>query len=364
MPLYDFSAAQTSNMSNTVKDYEVSPLQTDSATGQKETEFMIKKADLYWGYFNTHADLKSAIIMKAVWVVGKGYTAEPRVQVVLDRIRGNGKETFNDILFNIEICKRVYGNAFLEIITNDKGTFINLKVLDPRSMKVIVNEAGRIKRYEQVNKIANNKVTQKFRPEDILHITHNKLVDQPLGISDIESLEPTLKAEEESFNDVRTVMHRQARPFIIFKIKSDDTSKVDALIDKIDRGVNKGENIYVPDDENILSWEVVQINPSQVIMEWRTDVRNKFYRVLGLPLILFGNAGSTESGGKIEYLAHEQVFARDQKSLELQFYNQTALLFKLVPPVTLLENLQRDEGKDAQNALTFQQNDVTAGAGA
>jgi hypothetical protein len=81
----------------------------------------------------------------------------------------------------------------------------------------------------------------------------------------------------------------------------------------MDAAVNKGENIYIPDDKNTLSYEVIQVNIASTIMAWRDDIRNKFYRTLGLPLIVFGSSGSTESGGKIDYLAHEQVFSHDQK---------------------------------------------------
>jgi hypothetical protein len=83
-----------------------------------------------------------------------------------------------------------------------------------------------------------------------------------------------------------------------------------------------------------------------------------------LPLIVFGSSGSTESGGKIEYLAHEQVFSHDQKFIEDQIWNQLYLRIKLNSPVTLLENLQQDQSKDANQGLELQQSDVTAGRGA
>jgi hypothetical protein len=101
-----------------------------------------------------------------------------------------------------------------------------------------------------------------------------------------------------------------------------------------------------------------------MILTWRDDIRNKFYRAVGMPLVIFGQAGATESGGKIEYLAHEQVFERDQRFLEKQIWNQLFLKIDLLPPTSLLNNLQTDQMKDANQGLEIQPQDVTAGKGA
>jgi hypothetical protein len=177
-------------------------------------------------------------------------------------------------------------------------------------------------------------------------------------------MEQTILAELENFTDLKKIMHRQARPMIMFKLGTDDPTKIAAFVAKMDQAVNKGENIYIPDDKNTVNYEVIQVNVGSDVMAWRDDIRNKFYRSLGLPLIVFGNAGTTESGGKIEYLAHEQVFSHDQKFIEDQVWNQLYLRIKLNSPVTLLENLQADQSKDGNQGLEIQPNDVTAGSGA
>ena len=64
-----------------------------------------------------------------------------------------------------------------------------------------------------------SKVIATFKPSEMFHLSNNRLADQIHGISDIESLDKTLLAELESFDDVTKVMHRQAKPFIIFKLK-------------------------------------------------------------------------------------------------------------------------------------------------
>jgi hypothetical protein len=360
---YGLSNTTISNMSTIVTDITVTPQSTDGATGQDEYTWQNTKWTTYWGYFNTIPELKSALLMKATWDVGKGYETDSETRVILDHISGWGKDTFLDILFNMDLISRLSGDAYAEIIRDkETGTLLNLKVLDPESMKIVVDSKGIIKRYEQVSKITNK--TIKFEPEDIFHLSHNRLADQIHGISDIVSMEQTILAELENFTDLKKIMHRQARPMIMFKVGTDDATKIEAFKNKMDQAVLKGENIYIPDDKSTLSYEVIQLNISSTIMAWRDDIRNKFYRTLGLPLIVFGSSGSTESGGKIEYLAHEQVFSHDQLFIEEQVWNQLYLKIKLNSPVTLLENLQRDERKDANQGLEIQPNDVTAGSGA
>lgn len=364
----NISKAVTTDYENSIDNYEILPKNTDGIGAGKETTYINPLWSTHWAYFNEHPELKSAILMKATWIVGKGYKCDSRTQVILDHIKGAGKETFDEILFNMEVIKRVGRDAYAEIIWQNKathdGVLLNLKVLDPSSIRTHIDSSGMIDHYEQVTKLGD-KITasKKIDPRDMFVLTNNKLADQIHGISDIESLDKTLLAELESFDDTKKIMHTQAKPFIIFKLKTDDETKINALVAKVEDLRNKGNDLFIPDDENILSYEVVQINPSQMILAWRGDIRSRFYRALGLPQVIFGASTGTESGSKVEYLAHEQVFEKDQRYLEKQIWNQLGIKIDLISPVSLLEALQADETKDAQNAIMLQQNDVQAGSG-
>jgi len=367
------NASSSGFTNDTSLEVTIPQLNTDGVTSQKETTWQSYKWAQYWGYFNACSELKSAIIMKAIWNVGKGYDCDNRTRVILGHIKGMGKDTFKEVLFNMDIIRYINGDSYAEIIRDkETGILINLKPLDPGTIRIVVDESGLILRYEQVSKVPTgilNKIKSfilgesviKFKPEEILHLSNNRLADQIHGISDIESIENIIKAEYESFDDMKKIMHRQAKPMIMFKLGTDDSTKIANFIGKMDAATRDGENIYIPDDENAVSYEVVQVNVSQVIMEWRNDIKNKFYRTMGLPQIVFGSSGTTESGGKIEYLAHEQVFEKNQTFLEDQIYNQLGLKINLIPPQTMLDNLQTDQAKDGTNQ--FQQSDLVAGAG-
>jgi len=344
--------------------YEVGAQQVDSARDQKETEWQNPNATKYWGYFNKVGDLKSAFLMKAIWNVGKGYKADNRTKALLDSITGWGKDTFDDILFNMEVCRRVFGDSFAEIIRSDDGILINLKPLDPAVIKIIVNRQGIIQRYEQTDHTLKNTIT-KWQPYEIFHLSNNRLANQIHGISDIEGgVEATIKADEQSFEDLRKIVSFQAKPFIIFKLRTDNETKIKNFVEKVKKARQYGDDMFVPDDENLLSYEVVTVNPSSILMDWRTDLRNKFYRMVGIPLVLFGATGSTESGGKMEYLGHEQVFEHDQRYIEKQIWQQLALRIDLISPTSLLPNLATDQAKDANQGLETQRSDAVAGAGA
>lgn len=354
--------AGLSDQSNIVTDFQGTPRDTDGATGQDETYYQNPNWAKQWGYFNDFPDLKSAIIAKAVWNIGKGWTADPEVTTILENIKGWGKDTFDDILYNMEIIKRVGGDAFAEIIRSADGTIINLKPLDPSSIRIVVDKRGIIKRYEQVNKLPNGtKEIIKFELDEIFHLSNNRLADQIHGISDIDSIEAGLLADGESFTDTKKIMHRQAKPLIMFKVGTDDPTKLNAFISKMDQATQKGENIYIPDDANSISYEVVQINVSPMVMAWRDELRKRFYRVIGLPELLpSGGGDATESGGKIGYLSWEQVVEKEQRFLEMQIYNQLYIKINLIPPATLSMDLQKDNSKDGQG---FQPNDTEAGVG-
>ncbi|MCK9371375.1 phage portal protein [Candidatus Dojkabacteria bacterium] len=333
---------------NQVAAYEVTPVNVDTARDTKETEWVNNRASIQWGWFNSNPDLKSALVMKAIWDVGKGYTADPETMVILDHIKGNGKQTFRDVLFSMEIVKRIYGDSYAEIIKDDDtGELINLKLLNPANMKVIFNEFGDIIRYEQFNANSKSTVT-KWQPEDILHFVNLGMVGQIHGISEIDVLEPTLKADEESFADVRKVMHSQAIPLILWKLKTDDVTTINNFVTKINTARKLGgENVFIPDDDNIVTHELVEINLSQAIFEWRNDIRNKFYRNIGLPQIIPGAGGQgTESESKVIYTAYGNIVENDQKYVEEQIWNQLYLKIDLIPPESLIPQLQSDTRKD------------------
>ena len=173
--------------------------------------------------------------------------------------------------------------------------------------------------------------------------------------------EKIILADEENFNVMQKVARFQAVPFIIFSVKTDNAVSIARFKSNIKSARENQDDLIIPDDENLLDWDTVQVTPSAILMEWRNSLNNQFYQAVGMPLILFGGAGTTESGGKVEYLGHETVFEFGQRYIERQVQAQLGWKINLNSPTTLLENLQADEAKDAQNGIQFQPQDALGG---
>lgn len=356
-----------SNISNAVTtDYSsitetsLGVASVDRAQDLEETRYQNDRFAKDYKAFLTIPKLQSAIFMKAIWTIGKGYTCDGRTKTILDRIDGDGKQTFKEIIFNMLVNAMVGRDSFAEIVRDEETRkILNLKILDPSTIVIVYKANGRIDRYEQINKVK----TTKFSPDEIFHISHKKVMGNTHGISVPEVVENIILADYENFRIMRKLTRFQAVPFIMFKVKSDKASTIETFKQNIRDARESGEDLIIPDDENLLSWEVVQVNPSAILMEWRTSLNNEFYQAVGMPLILFGTAGSTESGGKIEYQGHETVWEKDITDLEDQIRVQLGVTIQINRPQSLLDNLQTDEAKDAQSSLQFQPNDVQAGSG-
>ncbi len=358
----DFDKGVASNYSGQPA-HQIDSQVTDGISESGETPWDNENWAEYWGLFNRVGDLKSALLMKTIWTVGKGWTADTKTTVILDNISGSGKDNFDDILFNSDLIKNINGDSYAHIIRSDDGTLINLKPLAPDSMSTIWSDDGLIDRYEQRSKVKGKK-PKKFKTTEIFHLMNNRLADQIHGISDIDALKKTITADDQSFDDMQKLMHFQVKPFILFKLKTDDTTKIAAFVKKVENARKLGEDLFIPDDDDIVTHDVIQMNPSNILMEWRNNLKNKFYRQVGMPEILFGTSGATESGGKMEVFSHETVFEHNQRYIEKQVWNQLALKIDLIPPTSLLPNLQTDEKKDANQGLELQRGDATPGVGA
>ena len=366
MPLTDISSAQSGNMSANVADFSVNPRNTDAAGDQEETEWINAKWSQWFAYYKEIPELKSAIDMRAIWTIGKGFNknkVDPETAVILDHLSGNGSDTFNTILKNMVITRRINGDAYAEIIRSEDGTLINLKPLDPGSIKIIFDRKGIIKRYEQISKIKGGE-SGRFEVKDIFHLSNKRVADEMHGISDVEAVEKVILARNESFADMRKLMHRYVKPIMGFKIDSDDTAKIDAFAVKMDAVVNKGENIYIPKDT--IEFELISVPSNSTLnpSPWMQDLKNFFYQVVGMPQILMGGGQDfTEASAKISYLAFQQSVEDEQLDIETQFWNQVYLKIELDFPASLQNELLSDQSKDAEGQMMLQASDFTAGAG-
>jgi len=366
-PTFRIGSAALSNMTDNVDAVTVDSKNTDAATGQDETEWINTKWSQYYGYYKAIPEVKTAIDMRAIWTIGKGFeTQTPIDKVTLKLIRGTGKSSFNSILKNMIVVRRIGGDSFAEIIRGSNGELLNLKCLDPGSIKIVCNSKGMITKYIQVSKNPKNKKEIVFLPKDIFHLTNKLVADSISGTSDIEAIEAIIKANNESFVDSTKLQHRTVKPIWCFKLNEDHPGKIAAFSAKMDAAVNKGENIYIPKDTVEFELMAVPSNSTLNPLPWREHLKNYFYQVVGIPQIVLGNAAEfSESSAKIAYLAFQQSVEDEQLDIEENIFNQLYITVKLSFPATMQNEMISDDSKDGQDAATgFQPQDMVAGRGA
>jgi len=212
----DIDSAVASDVTNAITSYEITALNTDGSTGQKEFRYQQTKWSTYLGYYKAIPELKIAVDTKANWVLGNGYIADEWTTILLDRIKGTGKDSFNSILENMERTCYLAEDSYAEIITDDDGLVINLKPLDPSSVVVIYNDKGMILRYEQVSR--NKKSVKKFKPQELFVLSHNRMADEVHGTSVVAAVENIILMRNEAMSDWKRVLHRNIDPLWIFHL--------------------------------------------------------------------------------------------------------------------------------------------------
>jgi hypothetical protein len=352
MPETNISNATYTDNKNTFVDYSVATAVTDAATGQKETEWINSKAAQWLGYYKTIPELKAAIDAKATWTIGKGFTADPLTTFYCDKLKGFGVDTFNTILENCVRSYHIYGDSFCEIIRDTEGFLINLKPLDPGSVKIVANAQGKIIRYEQFSKAPGTE-TKKFTPDKIFHLAKNRIADEIHGTSIIPAMEWIILARNEAMDDYRKLLHRNIYPVRIWEADTDNTTKLASLKATIATAKYQGEDLIIP--KGAVQTAVAGVPPNSTLdpKAWIEQLNKYFFEACGTPKIVIGNAADfTESAVKIVYLAWEQTIEEEQLYIEEQVGQQLGLDIELTFPATLQNELISDVQKDG----TLQQN--------
>jgi len=336
---YNPSSATTSSLTTTITDYSVTPLTTD--TGGKEYRWTNSKAKEYLGYYKKIPELKKAIDALALYTSGKGYQTDLRSQIVLEHITGWGEDTFNAIVWNLIVCKKIFGDAYAEIIRDGKTQLLlNMKVLDPAKMTHITDEKGMLIRYEYQRP---DGTYQKFDKEKIFHISNDRIADECHGVSVIECVQWVIDARNEAMTDFRNVLHRNMH-FRYMEVDFDDTTTMTALKTQYANSIKNGEILLLPKG----TAEMKTIVPSIIDPQsWIRYLENFFYNALGVPKVILGGSEEfTESSAKVGVLTFQQVYEREQEDFKQDFWNQVHIQIEFVKPVSLKNEMITNEQKN------------------
>jgi hypothetical protein len=309
-----------------------------------------------YGYYLQIPEFKTAIDAKATWTLGAGFEADEQTLIAISMINGNGKDSFNSILKNMIKCKTISQDSFAEVIRDKDGVLINLKPLDPSSMIIVQNGRGRIVRYEQRSK--HSKANKRFSPEQVFHLSHERMADEVHGTRIIPSLEPLILMRNEAMNDWKKVLHRNVQPLWIFHLDTDDASQIASFKAKMDNARRDGENMYIPKGAVVPELVSTATNASLNPLAWINQLNDYFFQAVMVPQIIIGNAKEfTDASGKIVYLSYEQSVKAEQLYIEEQVLAQLNLEIQLTFPASLQNELISSRESDP-NLQASQPNDT------
>lgn len=358
MPFTKIDNADYTNMSNTVDDYTVDSHTLDGETGVKDNEYLNTNWSQELGYYKELPEVTAVIDAKATWTVGKGYQASPATAMLLDQIKGFGKDTFNTILENMIRTYHIGGDAYAHIIKDRKTErMINIKPLPAGKMKIITDEFGIITKYQLMG-VRKGKVDKEFMPEDIFHLARNRVADEIHGQSMVGVLSKIILMKNEAMADQQILMHRNIKPVRLWHVDTDETEEIATFKEMVDTATNKGENLIIP--KGTVEHEMASVAPNATLnpLPWIESLDNKFYEAAGVPKVIVGGTGAiTDAATKIQYLAFQQTIEEEQLFIEEQCASQLNIIIELEFPADLMNDMLSDKAKDRQTGA-FQESEV------
>jgi len=344
----DIASTTTETLSQTLSLLEKPNQDTDGPTSE-ETVWTSPKWKKYNGYYRTNRGGTKAPIDKfAMWTVGKGFKADEKTKNKLMKIRGFGKDSFNSIMENQIRVKKINGDSFAEIIKDKSGKLINLKPLNPGRVGIITGENGIIKRYELLS-MDRKKVMQEIEKEKMFHLVNDREADEIHGISVYESMEDMLDKIQQLDEDMTVVFHRFVVPLLMFKMNTDNRTKITNFKAEVKKALDGGEPMFIPDKvvgaESLKIPQFATLNP----LDWRIAWKKDAIKDIGVPELVLGEAsGITEASSKIVYLSYQQTIEDEQRETEEQLKLQLGIELEYEFPARIEENLGEDEGKDGK----------------
>lgn len=331
---------QTTDFSNQGTEFYVASQTLDSSEikGTRYTPNFNK----WHGYYRKIPELRAAINKLASWTFGRGIKADKINKTKLNKIKGFGKDSARSVLKNCWRTALICGDSFAHIIKDKQGRITNIKPLNPSKVTIIANEEGIITGYELYD---TKKV---FNPEDIYHLSYERIADEIHGIPFVESIEELIISRNEAISDLRVLYHRTIKPILFYEAETDDTTKLNSLETTLNNAFKKSESVVIPAGvvKEIKRSSTPHFSTLDSLPYIKFLVR-QFITAVGLPEVVMGwGAETTEASSKIIYLAFQQEVEDMQLYNEEQILNQLNIKINLEFPASIETMLQRDAKKD------------------
>lgn len=342
----DFSQTTTTTSKS---DYAVPSVTPNSPTSKDENYWDNPNFTRWFGKYINVAKIKKALDGYADWVLGQGYTTDTKTKIMLEHIQGNGKESFDDIMWNAIILKKVNGESYTHVIRDpenkETGVIINMRPLNPQYMRTVYSGKGRVKEYRYYGTPERNEGFVTYKPNEILHMFNDKVVDEMAGRSVIEAVEWNIEAQEEAKRVHRKLVWRSGVVRVI-EVDTSNAAELTTLKAQYKIAEEKGDVLLLPKDKaRVADWKPNMDVAG--ILAWLDYLDNEFYISIGFPRDLAGaSTSATEAGMKMSYITHQPLYEKEVKEMEEALWNQLGIKITFNRVENLLQNEQQNEMKN------------------
>ena len=351
MAEFNLSNSTTTNFADNVPDFIVSEKQLDIDNNTEET-YYFSDARTNISYATVIPEIYSSLAALCTWAFGRGWETENSDnKVELEHVRGRGNDTFATIMWNHEWMKLCVGDAFMEIVWNDKkDKVLNLVPISAERVG-IVSKGGQIIKY----KVYNGNDWKTVEIEDMYHSSNKRIGDQIHGTSQIDAIRFAIDARNEALADERVIKHRDKALGIVY-YETNNEGKISFANSQIEKAVKNGEMVGLPKDTAKI--EPYPSKSSEDRQSWIQYLENFIYQNFGVPRAIVTSDGTSEVGGKMGHVIFEPIYSKEQADEEAIIWNKFGIKIKFNRPPSL-GGLQPDESKNT-GQTSIQPNDVEA----
>ena len=342
--------ATSTSMNTLVPNFSVQNGKIDNVYNIQNTYWEFNDASKQLGYYKKIPELKKAIDALSLWTVGKGFSCNSLTKVTVDYFVGYGEDTFVSLMWNMIVQKKVFGDAFAEIV-RVKKQIVNLKPLYTGNMRIYFTENGVIDHYE--HRQANGKY-KTYQPDEIFHLANDRIANEMHGTSVIDACKDVIDFRNELLTDYRKLTHRDLALGVMY-VEADKESDLTAVKNKYADAVKNGEVLVLPKGTAELADSPTRSHQDRLALIQYLE--GFFYQAVGVPRVIASSQDYSEASSKVGFLTFEPVYTFEQTLLEADLWNQLGMRITFNRPPSLMDSMQSSEGKNT-GQTGFQPNDV------
>ena len=304
-------------------------------TKDTEVNYYVPDWKKWHGIYRTIAEARSTIDVWSSWIIGEKLIMDDATRKITDRIKGNGNDTFRKILKNVKRTSKICGDGFADAPRDKAGRLINLKQLNPGTIRIVSDKKSMVIRYEQVTSTkTDTDVLATWQPNEIFHIANDRIADEMHGIPELEKTFKIMKWKHQSMGDLATMFHRYIQPVLEIYAATDDPIELADIAAKYTNSRKDFENRVIPKGaiEKVDRISIPQFSTLDPL-PWQKFLRSYYTESSNVPDLVRGKSDEVSlAAGKLNLLAYKQKIIFEQLEYSEEIKSQLGLDIKFEEP--------------------------------